>query len=614
MQSASFHLRDGLGRVGQRPRTRGLSIKFRWLIFVSLLIASVTPVIGLYKWMERSAIEKEIGYVEENHLIIARNLSNAMDRYARDVGSIVSLIGDSLVQAQPVDFDTVLEDFDLSSVTVLDRSDRVVAQYPADARQVTGDLSSEQLSVFRDLAGSAPGAPVFSGVQTFQGAPHLFVVRALPNGLMTLAVVEPRYLIALQQSIKFGERGHSMIVDQHGRVIAHPNADWQATSKDASKLSVVQSMMAGETGVATFFSPPMQADMISGFTHVPATGWGVMVPQPISELVARAKATEADAFTILALEAAVLVMVSWWLSSLIARPINTVVETARSLSAGNLSARAEIQSGPVTVPEANLLATSFNKMVADLEVERDRISSALDAARAGMRSKSRFLAVMSHEVRTPMHGLMGVLELLEETERDGDKRALLVAGHGAAKNMVGLLDGVLDYAKLEADAERGEISTFTPAAVTQEVVDLLQPLAAKKGLALKTDASDAPLSGNPQLIKQILFNLVGNALKFTEAGEVQILSHIKGADADQTSLVLTVRDTGIGIAEHLHEKIFEEFSQADRELSRKYEGTGLGLAIVSKLVKTMQGDITVESAPGQGATFQVVIPVTIGVK
>lgn len=614
MQTALMQGQDALRGVGAKRAAFGLSIKFRWLIFVSLLVASVTPVVGLYKWMEASAIQKEISYVEENHLIIARNLSNAMDRYARDVASVVTLMSDSLAQSQTVDFDRLMGDFDLRTVALLDPSDAVVAQYPGADADITQDLEPDQIAELRRLALTNRGTAVFSGVQAFQGAPHLFVVRLQAEDVLAVAVVAPTYLIELQQSIKFGERGHSMIVDQHGRVIAHPNATWQATSKDASALSVVQQMMAAETGVATFFSPPMQADMISGFTYVPTTRWGVMVPQPMSELVARAKATEADAFTILAVEAAVLVMLSWWLSSLIAKPIQNVVETARSLSAGNLSARAKVTTGLLTIPEVNHLGTSFNKMVSDLEVERDRISSALEAARAGIRAKSRFLAVMSHEVRTPMHGLMGIFELLQESKLDAEQQALLAAGQGAAKNMVGLLDGVLDYAKLEADAERGDISAFSPAALTDEVVDLLQPLAAKKGLKLTTQVPEAVLQGNPQLLKQVMFNLVGNALKFTETGGVRITSELHPTDARHATLVLTVKDSGIGIPQHLHEKIFDEFTQADRDLSRKYEGTGLGLAIVSKLVKVMHGDVTVESKLGEGATFKVRVPVTVGDK
>jgi len=144
------------------------------------------------------------------------------------------------------------------------------------------------ISELREIAGAAGGEVVITDLMRSKDQPVFFVVQQLDSGRFAMGALGLEYIRSVQRSIAFGERGHSMIVDVRGVVVAHPNGEWERISKNASKLSVVGKMMRGETGVATFYSPPMQADMIAGHTVVPEIGWGVMVPQPMSELVARA--------------------------------------------------------------------------------------------------------------------------------------------------------------------------------------------------------------------------------------------------------------------------------------------------------------------------------------
>lgn len=402
-----------------------------------------------------------------------------------------------------------------------------------------------------------------------------------------------------------------MMVDQNGLVIAHPNSEWQATSKDAGKLSVVQKMIAGDTGVATFYSPPMQADMIAGFTFVARTGWGVMVPQPMSELIERAKASEATALYIVLAEIAVLIMLSWWLSRQISTPIRNVVSTAKAVSAGDLGARVVVKNGRVAISEAQLLGTSFNQVISDLQSDRSQLTDALSAAQEGVRAKSKFLTMVSHEIRTPMHGLMGILELLEEGEMKDDQRQLLAVGKKAGSNLVGILDSVLNFVRLEANAESSQVSAFNPAELAQGTVDLFQPLATQKGLSLTTSVSDQMQRGDPQMINHVLLNLVGNAVKFTNEGHIHISSELRNIDENAAHLVFSVSDSGIGIHKELQKSIFDEFTQVDSELTRNYDGTGLGLAISARLAALMKGEIIVVSEPNKGSCFQLSVPVSV---
>jgi len=594
-----------------RQKRLGLGIGVHWVMFLSLLLASVPPLVGLYKWMERSAIRKEIAYVDENHLIIAQNLAAAMERYSNDVASVFELASEGLQGSENLDFSKALGDFDLRFVALVNPHNVVVKKTWGTHDTTTQSLLPEQLTGLRALLATDPSKTHFSGLQTFDETPHFFLVRSLSEEMLAIAALTPKYLIELQQSIMFGERGHSMMVDQNGLVIAHPNSEWQANSKDASKLSVVQQMIAGKTGVATFYSPPMQADMISGFTFVSRTGWGVMVPQPMSELKDRAKASEATAFYIVLAEIAVLIVLSWWLSRQISTPIRNVVTTAKEVSAGDLNARVVVNDGIVAISEVMLLATSFNQVISDLQYDRSQLADALKAAQEGVRAKSRFLTIVSHEIRTPMHGLMGVLDLLEEGKLEDDQRQLLTVGKKAASNLVGILDGVLSFARLEGNAEISQVSAFNPAELAQSTVDLFQPLASQKCLSLTTSVSDQMLSGDPQMINHVLLNLVGNAVKFTNEGQIHISSELRNFDTDDARLVFSVSDSGIGIPKDLQGKIFDEFTQVDSELSRNYEGTGLGLAISVRLAELMKGEITLVSEPNKGSCFHLNVPVSV---
>jgi signal transduction histidine kinase len=609
MLDNSKALQNSLEKSEHGQKWRRISI--RWIIFSSLILASVPPLFGLYKWMERSAIQKEIAYVNENHLIIANNLAAAMERYANDVAAVFELAIDALEISEGPNFRNILDEFDLSFVVVVDEEDLVVKEIWATSTTTKRRLPAGHTASLRTQATTDPSETVFSGVMQFDGAPHLFLVRILSDGKLAIAALKPRYLIELQKSIKFGTLGHSMMVDQNGLVIAHPDPEWQATSKDASKLSVVQQMMAGEMGVATFYSPPMQADMISGFTSVTRTGWGVMVPQPMSELVARAKNTEQTAQAIVLIEIAALIALSWWLSQLISNPIRNVVETARSVSGGNLKARVTLSAAPFVISEVQLLGTSFNQVISDLQAERNRLISALDAALEGERAKSRFLSVMSHEVRTPMHGIMGILEVIEDGELEDAQRQLLTVGQKAGENMIGILDGVLQFVRLEAKAESGVMSEFNPADLARSTVDIFHPLAMQKGLSLTTSVSDQVLRGDSQMIRQILLNLVGNAVKFTNEGQIHIASEFLGGLTGTDRFIISITDSGIGIAKAFQATIFEEFTQVNSELTRTQEGSGLGLAISRRLAQLMEGEITLTSEPEKGSCFQLNIPVNV---
>ena len=250
----------------------------------------------------------------------------------------------------------------------------------------------------------------------------------------------------------------------------------------------------------------------------------------------------------------------------------------------------------------------------NLELHRliDEASRAQEAAEQANRSKGIFLANMSHELRTPLNAIIGYGEmLLEEAEDLGQPGFIpdLQKIHAAAKHLLALINDILDLSKIEAGKMDLYYETFDVPPMIQDVVATITPLVKKNANALKVHCADdlGPMRADLTKVRQTLFNLLSNACKFTEHGTIT-LAVTRETGAGGGWVTFRVRDSGIGMTPEQMEKLFQEFSQADASTTRKYGGTGLGLAISRKFCRLMGGDITVESALGQGSTFTITLP------
>lgn len=611
------------------------------LLVLSFVLIALVPLALLGYKLYRAAWDEAWREIREKHQLLAQNLASPISIYVRDHSRALRMIGSmihtldngapSQVQNRKLMNELGANMGDFDTLVLMDTAGNARIVTPdTPAAQPAGSYADE--NVYRRTLDTGKAQVSGATISPVSGRPTLIVSQPVLNAnrrmigvLLGELRIEP--IERLRRNIRFGMNGHSAIVDQHGRVIAHPNPDWMVSQRDLSKLSVVKKMMQGETGVTEFYSPFVKAQMVAGYTSVPEIGWGVMVPQPKSEVQAQVERLLSSqlswALAGLALAALLAVALARWIAS----PLNRLAANAHDLVADDY--RGAIEDPPRHAPrEVQELGLAIQTMVTGLQQSREQVSALnrslqqrVDEATAALQHTNErlsdalqrsdeFMSFARHDLRKPICVIADVTETLQQRLQENE------AGERDVADALQIIMQSAQYMQRLTDDFLGQSAAFSALNISRRpvqindlvrlTVDSNRAYAERKDVIVGTMLQpDVPaLQADDARVSQVLHNLVDNAIKFSRAGDqITVITR-----SENGAIVVEVSDSGPGLSLNDLPKVFTKHAQLSNRPTGGERSTGLGLAICKSIVEQHGGSIGVRNNPERGSTFWFRLP------
>jgi signal transduction histidine kinase len=435
---------------------------------------------------------------------------------------------------------------------------------------------------------------------------------AFGDGGWVSAVIDLKHVAETFARLRVEGGGGAYLVDASGVVIAHPQIEYmlhRTIVRDREVLAFASGRGARDTRGALTTTSLDGRPSYSSVASIGVPPWTIVIEQPAEVVTAPLRRSLLGALAILTLALLMSFLVSHWYARRLTRPILALEAGATAFAQGNFKKRMNVQTGD----EIELLAAEFNKMADQLQAYTDglerRVAEKTSQLEMANRHKSEFLANMSHELRTPLNAIIGFSEVLKERmfgELNDKQLEYARDIFGSGQHLLSLINDILDLTKVEAGHMALDISEFDVRAAVDNCATLIRERAQRNRLSFScsVEPNVDRWPADERKFKQVLLNLLSNAVKFTPAGGAVVLR----AWIEGDWLVVSVRDTGVGIAAEDRAAIFKEFHQLPQPGSAKHEGTGLGLSLSLRLVELHCGTLTVESVPRRGSTFTARFP------